>query len=57
MAICKEFMQFLCKQVCDMKDVGSVAALLQTSPLLLMRLRFDKPYFVFEVRKKKASNG
>lgn len=54
MAICKQYMQSLFTRVCAMKNIGCVAVLVETNPLQLMRLRFDKPYFVFEVRKQKG---
>jgi RNA-directed DNA polymerase len=54
MSFSKEHMQALHHRVCAVRSISDVAGLLQTGPLELMRLRFEKPYFVFEVRKQKG---
>jgi hypothetical protein len=47
-------MHLLSQQFCAVNDVESVAALVETTPISLMRLRFEKPYLTFEVRKLKG---
>jgi len=54
MAVTREYMQYLSKHFCQIEDIEGIARLLEISPLRLMQLRFEKPYFSFEIRKQKG---
>jgi len=54
MPVTKEHMQALYHQVCAAKDVKSIAALLQADIWQLLKMRLDKPYYVFEVQSNKG---
>jgi RNA-directed DNA polymerase len=55
-AFSKPYMEALFHQICNTQNIADLADLLKISPLQLMRLRFEKPYFVFEVRKQTGKN-
>ena len=51
MSFSREYMEVLFHQLRSVKRIEDLACLLQTETLLLMRLRFDKPYVVFHIKK------
>ncbi|MCZ2459986.1 MAG: reverse transcriptase family protein [Chitinophagales bacterium] len=54
MAFSKEHMTALSHQLCRVKSISDLAGLLQTGLPELLKLRLEKPYSVFEVRKQKG---
>lgn len=56
MAAHKEFMLAKYHQLQSISSISQLAALLQTSEIILYRLRFEKPYAVFEVKKQSGKS-